>query len=400
MYPDPMSGTPPLNSYAITEKRRDISEAFTTLMQVDGGILSLIGESQRSFLGLDGKVEWIEDRITYEFDTLNTGGAAVVAADTTMKVSNISRWSVGMIAKFRDYDETFRVTNVNTGASVLTVVRDYNGLGAPTTVANGSTIDIINRPELEGSTGHDNGTFEPSTQYNYLEIFREDLPFTEAVKNTQRYGYSNGDAYIAYNVAKQMRKIKERLNKSVMFGERLIGSMTQRGTMRGIVTWLRQTGSNSTDASAAALTPTMINALLERIYQDDTAAGNVVLFCNTNQARKMAAFNTTLANRLQTVDMMSNQAAGNTRVLEFVADLSKFSGVRIVVDLAAPNKSIMLLNTSKIALVYAPDGKMTTWDYRPEGAHPNAVKKAVYMQATLEMKDHLYSHGIVYNLSA
>ncbi len=394
-----IAGTPPIDSYVVTNSKRDISDVFTALLQTDKGILSLITEGDRPKIAADGKMEWFEDVIQYETDTINNGGVAVLAAHTSFIVANIGRWAVGMIAKFRNYEETFKVTNVDTGLSTLTVSRNYNGLGATATVPDLDPIDIINRPELEGSTGHFNGAYEPSAHYNYYEIFREDLPHTEGVTDVQMYGFADGNAWMNYQIDRMMRMVKKRLDNAIMYGERSAPTRTSEGTMRGIYTWLRQAGTNKTSAGGAALSAAQVNTLLGQVYTDDPNGHNIVMVMNLNQAVKFAGFNTSTLNRMQIVEIEKAMTGGNIQVSQFVPDIPAFPGVRIIVDLAAPNKAILFLNTSKIKLVYAPHGRMRTWQWKIPGAVEEAGVDAVYMKASLEMKDSLYSHALLYNLA-
>jgi len=393
-----ISGTPPNLSSSLTNGIRDVSDIWTAVLKRDKGILSLLKEESRDTISTDGKFEWIEAVYDYEYDTLANGGA-VADTDTTFKVANPARFKTNMIIMFRGYYETMRVIAVDTITGLLTVTRSYNTIAAPASVADLTIVDIINRPEFQNSRAHENPIFEHTIQYNYFEILREDIPFSENLVNTAQYGYATPEAYVNEQLLEFMNREKNRLNRSVMFGERYAESiaLNRPATMRGIYTWLRQASTNSYDASTSALTARMINDRLEEIYQDDSAAGSVVMLMDVIQARVLSTFNTAVANQLKTVNFNETAAAGVTAVTQFQSDFNAAPNVTIIVDKAAPAGTLAFLNTNKIKLVYAPNGKMYTKDTTPVDLPTGAKRTMVYAQVSLEMRDSLYSHALIYN---
>jgi len=387
---------PPVKISDLGNPVRDLSDEMTTVMQTDDGILKYISETDRSFFGKDRKAEWLENVETYENDVLENGGA-VAAADTTYQVKNIDRFDVGMFLSWHDYYETMEVTGVDEGTSIITVTRNYNGAGAVTTVADESQIDILNRAEKEYSHANEVGAKEPEVEYNFWEIFREDMPFSEMVANALQYGYATPEAFIDANIERYIRLMKNRLARVAIKGQRRQGTSTVAGTMRGIFTWLLGAGTNKTDGSTAAITAGPINDMLAAIYTDDTRSNSLILYMDLIQARAMAAFNTTLANRLETVNFDEQRAAGVTAVSRFIGDFQAFSNVSLVVDLDAPVGTLMALNTDKIKIVYAPNGRLVQWNSKDNDLPPDASRTGMIMTASLEMKDHKYSHGLLYN---
>jgi hypothetical protein len=126
--------------------------------------------------------------------------------------------------------------------------------------------------------------------------------------------------------------------------------------MRGVYTFLRQDGTNKKDADEGELSSTMLNNMLESIYLDDSDTNDLILFMDTVQARKMATFNSYVANRMETVAFDSLISSGNTAVTLFKGDLEPIGMPTIIVDKDAPKGAVMALNTRKLKLVYAPGG--------------------------------------------
>ena len=194
-----------------------------------------------------------------------------------------------------------------------------------------------------------------------------------------------------------MRKLRSRLNREIIWGERNVGSASTPSRMRGAYTWLRQSGTNKTDASEDALTSTMVNDLLESIYLDDSNMDDIILFTDSVQARKMASFNTYVSNRMETVNFDSRIASGHTAVTLFKGDLEPAGMPTIIVDKDAPKGAVMALNLKKLKLVYGPGGRLVEWDSKPADLPPDAQRRGLIMTCSLIMKDHKFSHGLIYN---
>ena len=387
----------PIHFDALSNVVRDLGDEFSAILSSQTDFLSLIGEVDRKDFRKDGKLEWLEDVEVPEQDTLNNGGA-VLAADTTFVVSNVTYFQVGMVVKFRDEEETMLVTAINTGTSTLTVTRAFNGLPAPTTVADSSVIMVVNRAVAEYNRANLNSGVEPTVEYNYWETFREDIAFSKMVADAKQYGFDGKDAFIGYQLERFMRKIRARLARSVIWGERNVGGAGVPSRMRGVYTALRQAGTNKSDAGGAAITATMLNNLLASIFDDDQASmKNIVLYTSPIIARTMASFNVAVANRMETVGFDSKIASGATSVTLFHSDLEATGMPKLIVDTTAPAGALMALNTDKIKIAYGPDGRLQQWDSKPKDARPQARQIAVAMDASLIMKDHKQSHGLIYN---
>jgi len=192
--------------------------------------------------------------------------------------------------------------------------------------------------------------------------------------------------------------MRARLARVIIFGERAIGSGAVPSRLRGILVSLMQTGTNKADASGMDVTATGLNNSLASIYDNDQAnMGDIAIYTGPIQARKMATFNPTFANRMQTYGFENKIAAGATSVTMFHSDLDAVGMPKLIVDINAPAGVIMCLNLPKINIVYAPSGRLKQWDSKPKDAPPDARQIGLIMQASLIMKDHTNSHSLIYN---
>lgn len=390
-----ITGTPPTEAADLTNIKRILTDEFAAVMQRGDGLLKYISQNTRSALSSGGKAEWLEKVISQESDTLNNS-AAVLAADTSFVVSNIDRFRVGMEITWHGYLESMTVTAVDSGTSTVHVSREANGITAPTSVADKTTIDIINLPTRENEKAIEGGADEPTVEYNLFEGFRVDIPFTMEATEYLLYGYNTFEDYKMAVYNEHLDMLRERLNKSILFNERRLRTTSTRGRMRGLYTWLMQTGTNKEDLSGAAVTASKVNDMLYSIYQDDTMVGNLALYMDAVQARKFAGFNTTLANQIVQKPYGDPITGGVTYITSFRGDLAAVGDVRIIVDKYAKAGTVAAINLAKLGLEYSPKGEPKSWDSKSNEQDPDSSREAIFMSATLRMKDHKYSHGLIY----
>jgi hypothetical protein len=288
-----------------------------------------------------------------------------------------------------------RVTTV--AGNLITMTRNVNGVGATATVADGSSIDIFAPAMPEWSTPQEEGFDEVSPVYNNFQKFRKDLPISEEALNSQGVFQSGTELY-DMNLVEKMELMRADLNYALLFGERADEAAGTNPTMRGIYTWLMQTDTNKTSAASAELTAKMINDLQSDVFADDASAGSMALYMDETQARKMATFNTAVANQIISREYANAMTSGNTYVTSFRGDLPAFGESKLIVDRTAQPGTVAVLNLSKISLVYAPNGRMISWNSKSDEFDPGAKRDALRMIATLQMRDHTLSHGLLYNL--
>jgi hypothetical protein len=157
------------------------------------------------------KVEWLSDQIMPRLTTLN---GAVLTGDTTINVAT----STGTY--FRDGDilrlqngENVKVTSISTDA--LTVVRSIGAVAA-SGVATGTDVIKIGNAAAEGATL---GTIKMTQQvanYNYCQIQRDPLGFTNTLINSDLYGGNEPQ----YEAKKKMIEHRRQIENTLFFGQR------------------------------------------------------------------------------------------------------------------------------------------------------------------------------------
>lgn len=399
---DPMAGTPPNTHYTVNAagqiEYQDLSQAFDRLIQRTPSILSLLKQGQRPEFGEDAKCYFYEGVDGYVTDTLNNG-APVANTDVTFKVTNISRFRVGMILQLQGALETMIVTNVNPATSYVTVTRQYNGITPPVSVADATLVRIIAQPQGEQTVPNVQSLIGLSKEYNYYQKFRSDILGSAMLANTRVMGYATPEAFFAAQMEMHSEILREDLAKSVLYNERIAPTGSVASTMRGIYTWLMQAGAKNVDKGGAALTYVHLNDMLASIAADNANInGNLLIYVHPTLSRKIATFNTSMPNRIANIDAKDNTAMGAAYVVEFIGDLAAVGRVKIFADPLANPNAVAILDMSRIKLLWAPNGQLRAWDSKTPTQEPDSVSRSMVMSATLEMRDHKLAHGLIYNV--
>lgn len=159
------------------------------------------------------KVEWLSDQLMPRLTTLNNGGN-VASGSTTFTVAT------GTGAYFRANDilrmsngENVKVTSVST--DTLTVVRSIGAVAA-STITDLTDVIKIGNAAAEGATL---GTIKMTQQvanYNYCQIQRDPLGFTNTLINSDLYGGSEPQ----YEAKKKMIEHRRQIENTLFFGQR------------------------------------------------------------------------------------------------------------------------------------------------------------------------------------
>lgn len=164
------------------------------------------------------KVEWLSDELVPRLTTLNNGGP-VNPGDTTFTVAT------GTGAYFRPGDILRMITGENVrvdsvAGDVLTVFRSIGAVAAGT-ISDSTDVIKIGNASAEGATL---GTIKMTQQvanFNYCQIQRDPLGFTNTLINSDLYGGSEP----AYEAKKKMIEHRRQIENTLFFGQRDIGSV-------------------------------------------------------------------------------------------------------------------------------------------------------------------------------
>lgn len=157
------------------------------------------------------KVEWLSDQLVPRLTTL---AAAVLIGDTTITVAT------GTGAYFRPNDilrlangENVKVTSIAT--DVLTVTRSIGSVAA-SAVSTATDVIKIGNASSEGATLGDIRMTQQVANYNYCQIQRDPLGFTNTLIQSDLYGGNEPQ----YEAKKKMMEHRRQIENTLFFGQR------------------------------------------------------------------------------------------------------------------------------------------------------------------------------------
>ena len=157
------------------------------------------------------KVEWLSDQLVPRLTTL---AAAVLIGDTTITVAT------GTGVYFRPNDilrlangENVKVVSIAT--DVLTVTRSIGSVAA-SAVATATDVIKIGNASAEGATLGDIRMTQQVANYNYCQIQRDPLGFTNTLIQSDLYGGNEPQ----YEAKKKMMEHRRQIENTLFFGQR------------------------------------------------------------------------------------------------------------------------------------------------------------------------------------
>lgn len=272
---------------------RQLEDALTLISPDEQPLLDIVGLGNRAVM--NWKFEWQEDELFPTVLYADGGGGQVLADETSGTQSSMTvqaDTSGGSAAGFVQPgdllligDEVLWVLSVD--GEDLVVIRGYGQDDATTAaIADNARIDIIGRALQEGSSPGYTRYIAPTQPYGVTQIWDENVEITGSETQIENYGVS-GPELLNYRLEKRMRELKEKMEKSLLYGERYsqtdagFSDNSQARTSGGIKFYLDAEGS-VTDLSAAALTEDDIVDTLQTIWEDagsqfvpDMMVGNI-----------------------------------------------------------------------------------------------------------------------------
>lgn len=375
------------NSYDFNLEKRSVQEAFDILVTSRPTLLSLI---RRGSNATQVKEEWLEDTLSpvstniTSFGTDGDGTVINVASSAGIAAGDLLRFTSATGA---DRGEIVKVASVGSSTQV-TVTRDY-GASVGVTLVSTDLVYLHSKPKNEGTEASAGNITQPTTNYNYTEIFDRTAKLSRTALQVGQYGGANT---MAYQMNKEMLNITYELNNAVIYGERVARSSSEAGTMGGTIAFLR--GGNI-DTTGGAISATIINNMFKSIFDDGGTASNFVLLCNTNQAQRISAFNTAGTNPIVNIPFGTTETGGY--ISQFIGNLPSVNGfnAKIVVEPSFPRDKVALLDLNLFELAYLQP--FTTQDATQMGA--DYVAQRILGELTLRIKNGTKAHAMATGLT-
>ena len=185
------------------------------------------------------------------------------------------------------------------------------------------------------------------------------------------------------------------LNNAVIYGRRVERAAAENGTLGGILQYME---SGNIETTGGAISSTIINNMLEDIFQDGASSNNYILLCAENQARKISAFNTAGTNPVVQMPYTEGQKTGYY-ISEFIGDLPVMTGFRakIVVDPNFEKDKVSIIDLNRIELAWLINSALRDLDATAPGF--DGFKRRILGEVTLRVKNGQKAHAIATGLT-
>jgi hypothetical protein len=305
-------------------KKQSVVDEILLLNQHQTPLLNLLGFAEAV---VQTSHQWFEDEMINDETKVN--GAKLVG-DTSVVVVDGSIFRANDVIKIGD--ELLKVTAVST--NTLTVVRAYAGTVA-SAIADQAKVEFQFVEGVEGADARAARYKARAAKSNKTQIFDDTIQLSGTAQAVTQYGIS--DLY-EYEKQKKQLELALQLEKALINGVAYENGQVRQ--MAGVRSFIQ---SNVTDASAAAVSATLLNDSLQAIYEKGgfASGGNFKIMVPAKQKRAISAIDN---NKLYITQ------AENSRgqvVDQFVSDFGQFE---IVLNNNLDAKELLIVDTNRMAV--------------------------------------------------
>ena len=370
-------------SYNYANIKRDLSDVFSVIVKNKPVLSTLIPMDWA--VATATKHEWLEDVVSPKSWVLD---GAYTAADGDMTFENVTWLVVGSIVTFEkptgaSSTLTAKVTAVNTGTKVVTI-SVYGDDSVDENLADAAIVKLVSIPKAEGTDPTANDGREPTTEFNYTQIFDRTAKVSKTSQEIAKYGIESA---IDYQVETQLLDLAYEMVSTIIFGKRVLRGASEAGSMWGILYFLNKATGNKVDASAGAISSTILNNGLAKANENGALNIDMVIW-HPDQIRKVGAFN---QNQIQ---LSQTDRSRGTYVTEYVGDLGTVT--TLVSDRNFAKDKLLLVDSSKIRVLPLQNRGFQDVDAALPGS--DYFARRILWEFTMEVKN-ANTHTVIYNLA-
>lgn len=356
--------------------KKVINEAFEIARSNRTGILQVVGYGN-PVAAYDGyKMSWLDMRVDAASVEIN----GELASDDTGSVTSItvksgqgSRLRAGMVLSNHKTEEIMLVTAVS--GDTITLKRKVGdsqstGLSLP----DGSILTIDSVGRCENSLASNDGIFQPETVENFFQTMDTAVEMSRRALATMQFGNTND---LKFQIAERIKQLTIQMDRALVGGRKMSHSMQGSDVTftGGIRYFLDQAGTMKTDASSAALTLEMIDALNAEIVARGGTSNTIAV--GIKQARNLSKL--VRANYSST--RLGEWVADAGALMTLPSDLPLVGNVnQIVVDTNLRDDELIIFDAGMISVRpmasgnATDDGNWTTKDATQNGQDGERVR--------------------------
>lgn len=238
-----------------TRRKRDVFPSMLKLEPEAAPLVVLMGKLRKKE-ATDPKVEWFELEPIPKQDLL---GAAVLAGDATLTVTNYKYFRAGDVVLIMETGEAVLVTATpsTTAVSVTRAWGEVSAAGA----ANGGKLRIVHNANEEDALGRDVIAVQRAPKFNYLGILREPFSISNTAKVTATFAGMDFEEDAVEALLKHRKDLEDMFLQGHRY-EDLTGTEPRRSS-RGIVRWI----STNVVNVGGDLTEVVLDGFLRRLFR-------------------------------------------------------------------------------------------------------------------------------------
>lgn len=253
------------------------------------------------------------ERIDWFEDTLLTGVSAVVG--TLVTAGTELTVTAGTRPHFSTGDaliigaEIVRVAGYSTGADILNITRAVSGTAAQYTA--GTLVRSLGRMQADGADATDARMVDRTNQFNYTQVFVDELALTGTRQNVQDWITGMGGER-DYQEYKKLAEHMIKRERAIIKGRRVLDGSNRR-LMGGLDEF-----AGIVDTTAGALTETMLKNMVRTIYENGADIGDLVILASPRQRDVISSFTT-----FGVIQVQRGDGTRGTSVNKFVSDFGQ-----------------------------------------------------------------------------
>jgi len=373
----------------LPEIAEDVSDLIGIVSPFETPLLDHLGDPQRDATSTIH--EWLEDSLLPNTDAVDDQSIADPQNETSFTVENGSRFRIGDQIMLEGKVEVMLVTNVLSNA--LTVTRGYGGT-TKVNLVDDDIINIIGNAALEGDDAQNARFTSRVRKQNYTQIFTATVEVSGSQLAAQTLALADE---MDFQKTERLRELLRDLENSVINGVAASsnpqGDSSTRRTMRGIVaalvTNVFQPNTGPIPAGDGGgndiLNEAVLNAALREIWEQSAARIDTIV-CGGIQKRRINGFVSTNQRFIDHDDRYKSMVD----VYE-----SDFGICRVVMSRWVPKDSILLLDSSRIAVMPLAGRSFHSKDLAATG---DADAAQLIGEYTLEFRNE-NAHGVINGLN-
>lgn len=212
-------------SYDYVNIKRDLGDSFMQVIQsspVLSEMISVTGQAKAT------KHERLQDVVSQrqreiDADYTAADGTITLVTSAGVKVGDILEFelSTGVLGTFNALVTAVNIDGVTISVSTYGGTVDQNMLAT-------SKVFLLSRPKNEATSPSADNGYEPSTEYNYTQIFDRTAKVSKTAAAESKYGIGGA---VNYQVERQLKDIAYEMNRTMLRSARVQRTSSVAGTM-------------------------------------------------------------------------------------------------------------------------------------------------------------------------